>query len=494
VVSFLTWRRAAGLLLLLLAVVAWIPSGDVIDMIIRQKEIVLGRYSRGHFVALFVLSLCLVWGAGLCFSRLRATEMLAVTSLVTVSTVLSALLLVVASGWINAPRYIEKEVEQGEGEHRIRGLVRHRPPNEFYRLPQIDKPEQARSYPQAPAGYPAFELTLATDPYGFRNAPVNGEWPTQYDVVAVGDSFVAGSHVSDEQMWTRLLSEQAGHTLYNLGVSGADPGNYYNNFVLLGQQLHPHLVLFMIYEGNDFKKLTPLVHGLKPGSERREGDGNHSPSWRSRLSRCVEASPVTRGLRRFFSEVLEPARSTIPVDGYDERVGFMPLRLETAGTVQAYGFDPKRLMYLYRDKEAFRRSAVWQGIADIQQRLVALGQQNGFTVLFLYAPSTPHVVMPLMQERIPAEQLRHFAAYHETDLPDAETFKRNVFAWMDNEQDVFLETCAAQGFHCYSLTEALQRATARGEQVYYSYDQHWTPEGNRVVADALAPVVAELLR
>src|SRR5690606_9504218 len=106
-------------------------------------------------------------------------------------------------------------------------------------------------------------------------------------------------------------------------------------------------------------------------------------------------------------------------------------------------------------------------------------------------PSTPHVVMPLAKDQIPANQLRNFAAYEEEDLPDAETFKKNVFDWMDNEQHVFQEYCAAENMHCLALTEALQQATARGEQTYYSYDQHWTPEGNRVVAEAVATYLAQ---
>ena len=36
-----------------------------------------------------------------------------------------------------------------------------------------------------------------------------------------------------------------------------------------------------------------------------------------------------------------------------------------------------------------------------------------------------------------------------------------------------------------ALTAALQKAAREGKQVYFSYDQHWTPEGNRVVAEAI---------
>lgn len=489
--SILTSRRWAGLGLLLLAAVLWIPSGDVIDMIIRQKEIVLGRYSRGHFAGLFILDLLLLGAAALCFSRLKTFgEMLGASLLVLASTGVSIFALVVGSGWILKPRYVEQVIEQGEGETRMSGLVRHRPPHEFYRLMQVDKPEQARSYPDAPAGYPPFELTLTTDAHGFRNngfrnGSAGSELLSQYDIVVTGDSFAAGSHVSDEQAWTSLLQQRVNSTLYNLGVSGSDPGNYYNNFMLLGKQFKPKLVLFMIYEGNDFKKLTPLVtigSEETPATKKSPGE----KSFGEELAYLAAASPVTKGLQRFSAEVLEPARSNAPVPGYGEAVGFMPIRLDTGVRPHYYGFEPKRLIYLYETKENFRQSRSWQGVVDIMQRLVTLGEQEGFKVLFLYAPSTPHVVMPLVKDQIPADQLRNFAAYEEEGLPEAETFKTTVFDGMDNEQEVFLEHCVGQHLDCLALTKALQEATAKGEQMYYSYDQHWTPEGNRVVAETVA--------
>lgn len=484
------FRRLLGCSILLLIVILWIPSGDVIDMIIRQKEIVLGRYSRGHFSALFILSLLLLGMAALCFSRLKTFgEMLGVFLLVTMSTVLSIFVLVIASGWVLNPRYVEQVIEQGEGEERISGLVRHRPPNEFYRLMQVDKPEQARSYPNAPAGYPSFELTLTTDAHGFRNGAVGDALLSQYDIVVTGDSFVAGSHVSDEQAWTYLLQQKTNKNIYNLGVSGSDPGNYYNNFILLGNQYRPKLLLFMLYEGNDFKKLTPLV---TMGEEKSSALKPHknTKSLTAKLAGLAESSPVTKGLHRFSAEVLETARSNAPVPGYAETVGFMPIKVSTGDRPHYYGFEPRRLTYLYEEKEVFRQSKSWQGVADIMQRLVEMGEQEGFSVLFLYAPSTPHVVMPLVKESIPAKQLHDFAAFEEDHLPDPETFKKNVFDWMDNEQNVFLEHCATHDMNCLALTEALQQATTKGEQVYYSYDQHWTPAGNRVVAETVATYLA----
>lgn len=484
-----TTRRYCAWFFLILAVVIWIPSGDVIDMIIRQKEIVFGRYSRGHFGALFFVSLLLLGMAALCFSKIKTVaEMLAVGIMVVFSTVVSGFVLVIGSGIINKPRYVETNVSVTQDGVTLEGISRHRPPNEIYQLHQEDKPEQHRSYPNPPAGYPAFDLTLTSDKYGFRNLSSLEHYP----IVAVGDSFVAGSHVSDEQAWVSLLSKKMNTDIYNLGVSGADPGVYVNNFVMLGKQFKPKIVLFMIYEGNDFKDISPiLLDAAKKqatdatGASAASSDADKK-SFSEQINYWAKASSVTRGLQRLSSEVFETIGSDRPVPGYSEVVGWMPVKVPTVRGDQYYSFEPKRLIYLYERMDDFMTSGNWQAVKHIMESMVALGEQKGFQVVFIYAPSTPHVVMPIVREQIPAEQLRRFASYQKDNLPDAETFKQNVFQWMDNEENIFLEQCGSRQWHCLSLTSTLRQVAASGEQVYYTYDQHWTPEGNRVVADTLS--------
>ncbi|MFQ5415259.1 MAG: hypothetical protein ACE5E6_12450, partial [Phycisphaerae bacterium] len=50
--------------------------------------------------------------------------------------------------------------------------------------------------------------------------------------------------------------------------------------------------------------------------------------------------------------------------------------------------------------------------------------------------------------------------------------------------------CAEHAIPFLSATPALQQAAAAGRQVYYTYDQHWSPDGHEVVAS----LVADLLR
>ena len=91
--------------------------------------------------------------------------------------------------------------------------------------------------------------------------------------------------------------------------------------------------------------------------------------------------------------------------------------------------------------------------------------------------------MPLVRDRVPAEALRAFAAYKKRDLPPADRFADELYGSLDLLERVFFDFCAAEALRCASATEPLRRATAAGEQVYFTYDPHWTRVGHALVAD-----------
>lgn len=462
-------RWVFGLFCLLLAVVLWLPGSDVIELIVRQRPVLLGRYSQGHFGALLVVSMMLAGVSLLAFSRIRSLrETLGVFALTFFSTILTIVLVVVGSGWLlGEARYVETAVRGHTIE--LEGMVRHRPPDQFFEFVNRDVPEQHRSYPDPPPGYPDIDIELTTDRNGFRNRQVRDSYP----IVAVGDSFVAGSHVSDNQGWSVLLAQSLGRDIYNLGVSGSNPQTYLNNFSVLGTQFNPELAVFMLYEGNDFKPF-------------KRGDGAKEQTLARQLKLWSKASPVTRGLKRFSREVLETAGADRPVPGYAQTVGWMPVAVAAGGQeARYYAFQPKRLLYLNTSTAQFSASSNWRDVAGILDKMQELARERAFHLLLVYAPSKPHVVMPLVEGVIPADQLRNFAGFKNPDLPPAEQFKTQFFANIDAQEQVFTAFCQQRGFDCLSLTAPLQRATAAGQQTYFTYDQHWTPLGNAVVADAI---------
>ena len=476
-------RLVVAVVVFLISIVIWLPGSSLIELIITNEEVVLGRYSRGHFGILLLLTIILWIAAAVIFSTRRKplAETIFALLMIYVSTGLSAFVLVVGSGLFNKPRYLEQDIGGVDADTGIAlsGVVRHRPPQERFELIQKDVPEQLRSYPDAPAGYPEFPVVLTTDANGFRNQQVLDN----YDMLAVGDSFVAGSHVSDDQAWVDLLRKKTGKSIYNLGVSGSGPLVYLNNFITLGRKLQPKTVIVMLYEGNDFRDAPPLP---KAGSA---GAASVTPADKTAtIGFLAKASPVTKGLRRLTSEVLAKVGSDNPVPGYAETVGFMPLAVDTPTGTQHYSFDPKRMLYLVDgDEKAFAESSDWKNVRDVLEQFVFLSKKDGFRLLIVYAPSAPHIVMPLVGHRIPAQQLLNFSRFKQKNLSlDPEVYKKQVLARLDSEENVWKSWCKEAGAECVSTTLALREAVLAGRQVYYTYDQHWTPEGNKVTAEVLA--------
>ncbi|HEY9036218.1 MAG TPA: SGNH/GDSL hydrolase family protein [Pseudomonadales bacterium] len=468
-------RHWAGWVLLLTAGAIWIPASDVIDLIVRQREVLLGRYSQGHFGALlFLTALLLMQGVLLLVPMKSRGDRVFASIMVPVSTGLALFLVLLVTGWMSQPRYVEKAASDETGKHQLQGLVRHRPANEYYELNWTDEPELPRSYPGRPGGYGTLPIILTSDRYGYRNP---GELLESYPIVAVGDSFAAGSHVSDEQAWTVLLSNALHEPIYNLGVSGSSPRVYLNNYVVLGQRFNPKTVLFMLYEGNDFRYEAPPKMDAKTGEQQK--------TLGQRIEVLTKASPVTRGLRRLSSEVLQPWGADKPVPDYEEKMGWMPVRLATPMGDQYYSFPPKRLKYLNVTAEQFAQSPDWTSVRDVLLEMKALTEESGARLVIVYAPSTPHVVLPLVESSVPADQLHRFMLYETDRVPAADTLKAEVFARLDNQESVVRDFCREQGLAFVSTTVPLRDAMQRGEQVYYSYDQHWTPQGNAVVASVL---------
>lgn len=483
-------RRLTALLLFLLGLALWGTESDILKLIARQDEILFGRYSRGHFGALLLLT-PLLWGlAAALWSRSSLGRAVGNFLLGTTSTLVAILLLVYLSSLLAGPaRYMELDAAEDERAQALElaGVVRHRPPNERYELVYSDRPEQSRSYPDAPPGYGEVEIILSSDENGFRN-PVPSE---NYEMVVVGDSFAAGSHVSDHQGWTELLRERTGITLYNLGVSGSGPRTYLNNFVYYGLDLAPRQALLMLYEGNDFKRDVVLPSATE---QLTVADETVAPAPEpgllkrldEHLSTAFKRSPVTAGLRELSRTVFEPANARRPVPGYTEQLGFMPVRVDLPdGSAQYYSFKPKRLISLYHDPIEWEASEIWQATGSILEEFVARSLAQGIEPVLIYAPSKPHVVLPLVKEQIPAQQLWNFARYGRRSLPEPETFKQLVYERLDTQAQVFMTWCRTHNVRCLDLTPALTAASAEGIQTYYTYDQHWTPDGNRIVADAI---------
>jgi hypothetical protein len=344
-----------------------------------------------------------------------------------------------------------------------------RQPNFHWDVVREDRPAPGRSYPRRVAGYPSRPIVLTTDARGLRNAPAEGP----YDVIVAGDSFTEGSMVSDGEPWWAQLARASGLRIYNTAVSGLSIEDYLNNWVAFGLDTGARTLVVMIYEGNDWKPLAPPPPAQAGFFDVALGD---SPlRWRAQLALVQLLAPIGAD------------RPPPPSPG----LAWMPIVIDAGGASHAYAFEPKHLMRLDWDPAAFAAAPEWTTNEAVLGELVAIAQARGVRLVIAYAPSKPHVLMPLVRDRVTAEQIRAFAGFRDRDdpLPDADRLREQLYARLDTEERVVGAWCAAHGVPFVSLTEPLRRAVGEGVPVYFTYDIHWTEEGHAVAARALRDVV-----
>ncbi len=484
-------RRAAAVALLAALAVAWAIPSDVVALIAENDHVLLGRYAEGYLVALALATLLALPTAAMLWAGTRLLEIALRLVLVVGSCALAFAVVSIALRVPATPRYVETPVEPlaRDVDPTLVGITRRRQPDERFEIRRADRPGPERSYPNAPPGFETATVTLTTDAQGFRNPDSHDRW----DIVVVGDSFAEGSMVSDGEVWTEELGERLGRTVFNAAVSGASPREYLNNLAAFGLEHDPRLVIVSVYEGNDFKPSRPpppLTAAdaplAQPGLWERVG---------AALSRyrsaAFEDSPLRARLKSWLIGTLGPVRADAPVPD-SPVLSWMPVAVPSPAGTHYYSFEPKRLMRLYWEPERFERSPAWTTNAEIFRHIHALTTREGIPLVMVYVPSKPHVVMPLVRDRVPPEALRAFAALEEDDLPPPEAFRDALFQRLDSQERVFLSFCRSEGIPCISLTAPLREHMAAGEAVYFTYDPHWTRLGHAVAAQVVAEELASL--
>ena len=436
----------------------WIIPSDVVEQIARDRHVMLGRYSRTHFtwiVGVFIVSLIsfyVDWSTGATYKK-RWFQVVA-----TLLVLLPALVLV------------DFLLRKPATEHYVRDSVAyHRPPNGEFHVVFEDKPQASRTYPNAPPGYGKVDCQLHTDERGYRNRDVE----EQYDVVVLGDSFAEGSGVSDDHVWPVELGRRSGLSVYNLGMSGYDPFHYLESLKEHGLALKPRYVVCLLYEGNDFRS-------AKSDRKRR------SPSVSKRLKEYVERSVILQAADRFMIDTFGPINRDGPVRGV-EVLDWLPLAIPEGPEAKHYAFAPKQLRDLYESRAEFESDKHWYNPRGQLAQMNKLCQDAGIQFIVAFAPLKAHVALPLVADRLDAAKVRAFMKLrYKKDLPEAAEFLANLRQRLDAREAVIEEWCRRESIPFLSVTAPLRTAVAGGRQTYFTYDQHWTPDGHEVVAERIA--------
>jgi len=290
---------------------------------------------------------------------------------------------------------------------------------------------------------------FTTDEWGFRNpSPL----PDSADVVVLGDSQAIGYGVALADSWPQLVRDSlAPAKLVDLAVAGISPEQERRIYHEFGVRLHPRIVLFGIFAGNDFSDDRVFQQWIETGS------GTPFPDW------LRERRKPDGGIfgRSYLAAVI---RATEKGGEAARRVTFSP----TGGgrLILAPSLVEKELRKAQPGHPAFE--SVVRSIQAAREEAM----QSGAKLVVVLFPTKEAVYMPLLGLQAP-------------DLigPLAERLTELGIDFLD-------------------LRPPLRRAAKTGPALYFEVDGHPNELGNAVIAESVlgvlgrgpGPVTAPTLR
>jgi hypothetical protein len=301
------------------------------------------------------------------------------------------------------------------------------------------RPDSAIGFLYTPDGHDVVNqdevhFSYTTDRDGFRNA---GTGSDSAEIVAVGDSWTFGFGVDDSVAWPRLLADSLRPMrVRNLGLIASGPGQYTLVLQRFGLPLHPRVILYGVFPGNDLDDEESFDRWERDGRRgnfaewRTYGPRGHSrPLWdRSYLVVAVEEGWKYR----------------------HERFAGSTIRLQDGSPME---LAPARL--LPKAERSHPGDSTFDHVLAAVDRARAIAGESHARLVVLVFPTKEEVYLPIRHESAPPLTSRWVTALR------------------------------GLGVDCLDLTGPL-REHAGGGPLFYQVDGHANAAGNRVIAATVA--------
>lgn len=330
------------------------------------------------------------------------------------------------------------------------------------------------------------------DAAGWRNAE---RW-TRADAVAIGDSQTYGSIVAREEAWPHRLAELSGLRVYNMGLGGYGPPEYW---LLLPEALalEPQRVLVGLYSGNDFWNAYASVYRDGRAPELRSRD----PRILAALDRAeaegsdvLEAWRRTRSARRpvwrrLLDPILDPIRIHSKLWGLGRALARAAGRragTEEVGPERARSVGDPSLLLPVRVGELATVLTPSQRLAVLDRSDPRIEEgirlsQDAIVRMARTCTERCRVVVVFL----PTKELVFETALEESGVPPTPELRRLV-EWELDIWDDFRRALAESGIGWVETLPALRASLAAGENPFQTdWNGHLDATGNAVVARAI---------
>ncbi len=332
----------------------------------------------------------------------------------------------------------------------LRGEQQHYLPDAdlgFRHAPSIRGSARPRSDVEVKCRLPASRADLVTVTYdrrGYRNATEL----SRADIVLIGDSYVQGDYVSDEQTASSLLQVRLGRPVANLGVAGYGTAQELIVLKLDAMPLQPRIVIWFFFEGNDLYNDQDFENMLVVPREARTTGFTEGHGWRLRSL-----------VRSAYAQLRLMAYPLVP--------SYCPY----VGTVTSGRHRGQKI--LFADEAAWPWTAFehgrWERAQDTFREGARFARVHDVELLLVYVPIKFRVYRDFI-EFPPNSALASWTVW---PLPE-----------------LFDRFCRREGLACLDLTGLLRDAVRVGGMPHAPADSHWSPEGHRLIARRLEEILA----
>lgn len=294
-------------------------------------------------------------------------------------------------------------------------------------------------YEIPPADMTLYQWDVTYDRNGFRNQS-NLQ---RADIAVIGDSFVEGLTIPTEQLTTFLLSKHQNNAVANLGQSAYGPQQELLVLKRYGLPLRPRTVVWMFSESSDLGDVISYRNLI-----------THPPSfWQAFYHRSFTRNSV-KEIKRLLFHPVKPSGI--------KRSGLF--RASDGRTVTLYFVSPSA-PFTNEDLGALEETT--RTIADAHGLCAA----QGIHFVFVFIPTKFRVFHDFCQ--FPQEsECRNWGV---NDLPER---MRKAVRSISSEIGYI------------DLIPYLRAAVKGGALPYYPDDDHWSPEGHKIAAEAIRDYLA----
>jgi hypothetical protein len=315
-------------------------------------------------------------------------------------------------------------------------------------------------------------IAAGFDKWGFRNPAV----PERADIVALGDSHTYGNTAAMKDSWPLVLGRLSGQRVYNMGLGGYGPNQYYALFQSKALSLKPKMIICGLYLGDDFENAYVMTYGLEHWAYLRSLPHETVdldiwktpvvPGWYKRIRRWLSRHSVTYQVI-VHGAIGERLRGGVPIRNAEQ--------LSEGTTLDV----PEKNI-----REAFRPKSIAKRI-DQRRPRIREGMRITFKLLDdMHTTARQHDI-EFVVAIIPTKEMV-FSEYLEpnTTLPLIDVVHA-VLADGRIARDAVVKFLTDSGISFVDTLPALKRATSQQLYVRHAADMHPSKNGYRVIAEAI---------